>query len=359
MGQCCNPKIPEEKEEALQGGPKHVLFAPRRDGMKELARDVLKADLKKCRRIGVCGLGDRAIYLATYFRDRSRYICYEDIARVYKRVAMSKGGFSGKGIFGSMAYLVVVLRDGSERVSRMKYEDQVDSFLAIFCQEHPDIPIYTVEGEKKIREAEEKERVRYLSELSPQAEEAVRQLQRAKDYLEKKPELSEGLTLSARRKRIVEGINPSYRALAIVIALLGLAALLFGIYAFVRGMGLAMYFLLFGFSAVFLVMSSQILPWGNMTRRGAEEVWETAKQTMADYLSGYDREFPLPASYAHPVTLERMIRVLREGRAVTAEQAYEQMKEDLKKLNADVKVSQKEYEEVVAIKSMFLLENYS
>ena len=133
MGQCCNPKIPEEKEEALQGGPKHVLFAPRRDGMKELARDVLKADLKKCRRIGVCGLGDRAIYLATYFRDRSRYICYEDIARVYKRVAMSKGGFSGRGIFGSMAYLVVVLRDGSERVSRMKYEDQVDSFLAI-CQ---------------------------------------------------------------------------------------------------------------------------------------------------------------------------------------------------------------------------------
>ena len=340
MGQCCNPKIPEEKEEALQGGPKHVLFAPRRDGMKELARDVLKADLKKCRRIGVCGLGDRAIYLATYFRDRSRYICYEDIARVYKRVAMSKGGFSGKGIFGSMAYLVVVLRDGSERVSRMKYEDQVDSFLAIFCQEHPDIPIYTVEGEKKIREAEEKERARYLSELSPQAEEAVRQLQRAKDYLEKKPELSEGLTLSARRKRIVEGINPSYRALAIVIALLGLAAL-------------------FGFSAVFLVMSSQILPWGNMTRRGAEEVWETAKQTMADYLSGYDRKFPLPASYAHPVTLERMIRVLREGRAVTVEQAYEQMKEDLKKLNADVKVSQKEYEEVVAIKSMFLLENYS
>lgn len=359
MGQCCNPKIPEEKEEALQGGPKHVLFAPRRDGMKELARDVLKADLKKCRRIGVCGLGDRAIYLATYFRDRSRYICYEDIARVYKRVAMSKGGFSGKGIFGSMAYLVVVLRDGSERVSRMKYEDQVDSFLAIFSQEHPDIPIYTAEGEKKIREAEEKERARYLSELSPEAEEAVHKLQRAQDYLQKRPEMSEALTLTARRKRVVDGINPSYRALAIVIAVLGLAALGFGVFALIRGMGFAMYFLLFGFSAVFLVMSSQILPWGNMTGKGAELAWSQAKEAMAGYLSGYDGVFPLPAPYAHPVTLERMIRVLREGRAVTAEQAYERMKEDLKKLNADVKVSQKEYEEVVAIKSMFLLENYS
>jgi len=36
----------------------------------------------------------------------------------------------------------------------------------------------------------------------------------------------------------------------------------------------------------------------------------------------------------------------------------EVVKEDLKKLNADVKVEQEEYEEVVAIKPMFLAENY-
>jgi hypothetical protein len=34
------------------------------------------------------------------------------------------------------------------------------------------------------------------------------------------------------------------------------------------------------------------------------------------------------------------------------------MKEDLKKLNASVTVSQKEYDEVVVVKPMFLVENY-
>mgnify|MGYP007103992378 CR=1 FL=1 len=29
------------------------------------------------------------------------------VTRVYKRVAMSKGGFSGKGIFATLSYLVV------------------------------------------------------------------------------------------------------------------------------------------------------------------------------------------------------------------------------------------------------------
>lgn len=49
-----------------------------------------------------------------------------------------------------------------------------------------------------------------------------------------------------------------------------------------------------------------------------------------------------------------MQRVIEEGRAVTAEQALEVVKADLKALNADVEVSQEEYDEVVAIKPMFL-----
>jgi len=66
----------------------------------------------------------------------------------------------------------------------------------------------------------------------------------------------------------------------------------------------------------------------------------------------------VPARYAHPVVLERMIRVIREGRAVTVDEAYRLMKEDLKALNADVEVSQAEYDEVVAVKPMFLESNY-
>ena len=69
-------------------------------------------------------------------------------------------------------------------------------------------------------------------------------------------------------------------------------------------------------------------------------------------------DFPVPARYAHPIVLERMIRVLREGRAQSVPEALDVVKTDLKALNADVQVTQEEYDEVVAIKSMFLVSDY-
>ena len=53
-------------------------------------------------------------------------------------------------------------------------------------------------------------------------------------------------------------------------------------------------------------------------------------------------------------------RPMRESvhRAPIAAQALDVVKADLKALNADVTVSQEEYDEVVAIKSMFLLSDY-
>lgn len=66
----------------------------------------------------------------------------------------------------------------------------------------------------------------------------------------------------------------------------------------------------------------------------------------------------MPARYAHPIVLDRMIRVLREGRAQTAAEALARVKEDLKALTADVQVEQEEHDEVVAIKPMFLLQDY-
>ena len=80
--------------------------------------------------------------------------------------------------------------------------------------------------------------------------------------------------------------------------------------------------------------------------------------TQADLAAVLPKDFPLPARYAHPVVLTRMIRVLREGRAQSAEEALAVVKADLKALNADVQVSQEEYDEVVAIKPMFLVSNY-
>ena len=68
--------------------------------------------------------------------------------------------------------------------------------------------------------------------------------------------------------------------------------------------------------------------------------------------------FPVPAQYAHPIVLTRMIRVLREGRAQTAKEALEVLKSDLRALNSSVQVTQEEYDEVVVIKPLFLVCDY-
>ena len=56
--------------------------------------------------------------------------------------------------------------------------------------------------------------------------------------------------------------------------------------------------------------------------------------------------------------LRRMKRAVMDGRAVTAGQALDVVKDDLRALNADVEVSQEEYDEVVAIKPLFLNAEY-
>lgn len=53
-----------------------------------------------------------------------------------------------------------------------------------------------------------------------------------------------------------------------------------------------------------------------------------------------------------------MQRVIMQGRATDTEQALDVVKDDLRALNSDVQVSQKEYDEVIAIKAMFLNAGY-
>ena len=91
-----------------------------------------------------------------------------------------------------------------------------------------------------------------------------------------------------------------------------------------------------------------------------ELLWDRLPQAAdaADLAAALPKDFPLPARYAHPVVLTRMIRVLREGRAQTADQALEVVKQDLKALTADVQVEQEEYDEIVQIKAMFLNHDY-
>lgn len=67
---------------------------------------------------------------------------------------------------------------------------------------------------------------------------------------------------------------------------------------------------------------------------------------------------PLPACYAHPVVIKWMQDIVRTGRAQTAEEALQLLKEDLQKLNASVTVEQEEYDEIIVIKPLFLVMNY-
>ena len=118
-----------------------------------------------------------------------------------------------------------------------------------------------------------------------------------------------------------------------------------------------MYFTLLGLAVVFLFSGTQVIPTmkNNQPGRYAPHGRHAQKDAGRMFCR---RRFPLPARYAHPVVLDRMIRVLREGRAQSAEEALAVVKADLKALNADVQVSQEEYDEVVAIKPMFLVSDY-
>jgi len=173
----------------------------------------LAEDKKRCRKIGPCGVGKQALYLNSYFLDRRYYIPFSAVDRVYKRIAMSKGGFSGKGIFATLAYLVVVFDGGREKAFQFKYEAQIDELLAVVRETYPDIPCVSAAAEKRIEEA----RIRRETErknrppMSEPAKKTVRALDRAIDYLQQRPELAEHLSSAAKRRRNYQCTSGSYR----------------------------------------------------------------------------------------------------------------------------------------------------
>ena len=103
-----------------------MIFKPAQLGREGLAPEALAADIKTCKRFGPCGAGREALYLSSFCLDRRYYLPYGCITRVFKRVAMSKGGFSHKGVFASIPYLVVEYDGGKQRQCQFKDEEQVD-----------------------------------------------------------------------------------------------------------------------------------------------------------------------------------------------------------------------------------------
>ena len=337
-----------------------MIFKPAQLGMAKLDPQELEADKKACRKIGPCGVGKKALYLNSFYIDRRYYLPYGSITRVFKRVAMSSGGFSGKGVFASMAYLVVEYDGGKQKQCNFKDERDVDTLLALLAKEQPQIKLLSAAGEQVLEKKEAEKAARKLPELSKDAQHSLTVLKKAKEYLEEKPEIAEELSAAERRKRAQLKSKPVYKYVALIISLFGVVAAAYGIHSLLTHSGnYGIYFALFGFAAIFLFSSYNMMPTARNNNSAIMKRAEKAEAAMADYLKPYPHgTFPVPSQYAHPVVLKQMMDAVEEGRAVTVPEALEAVKNRLREVNADVQVEQEEYDEIVQIKAMFLNHDY-
>ena len=201
-----------------------MIFRPAQLGMAKLDRLELEQDKKACRKIGPCGVGKKALYLNSFYIDRRYYLPYGSISRVFKRVAMSSGGFTGKGMFASMAYLVVEYDGGKQKQCNFKDERDVDKLLEVLAKEQPQIPLLSEAGEQALQKKEAEKAARKLPELTDEAKYSVTVLRKAKEYLEEKPELAEELSAAERRKRAQLQSKPVYRYVALAIFVFGIVS---------------------------------------------------------------------------------------------------------------------------------------
>ena len=332
-----------------------MIFTPKKLGSKTLERPILSVDKKFSKRFGPCAVGDEALFLNSFYIDCYYYVALSCVKRIFKRVAMSKGGFTGKGIFGSIPYLVVELDDGTVKQCNFKYENDVDMLIAHVSKLLPNVPTHSVEAERRLKEKKAREEARYLKELTPKAQASRDTLESARRLLDSYPEETTRLSACAKAKRVNERTNPAYRWVALAIIAAGIVALGYGINVLIKGDKTGLYFVLLGFGVAFLFSGTQVLPTARNNKKIIEAEWVSSIEAMQALIP---EDFPVPARYAHPIVLDRMIRVIREGRAQSVKEALAVVKEDLKKLDSSVQVEQEEYDEVVAVKPMFLCQEY-
>ncbi len=334
-----------------------MIFLPKPLDSTLLEKDILKKDKKECRRFGPCGVGEKALYLNSFYIARRYYIPIRSVRRIYKRVAMSRGGFTGKGLFASIPYLVVEYGNGREKQCNFKIESQVDDLIGFFHSRCPDIPVYSRQGQKKLDEKARLQAEKEKRKAICGAKEEIRKLDDAAAFLEKKPELYRNLESAARKKRISDRSNPAYKWAALAIVIMGAVSLIFGIHSLLNHKGFALYFVLFGLGAVFLFSGASVLPTGKNNSKYIRQQLEEAERAMEAYLAGFPG-FPVPAGYAHPTVLRWMQDILAEGKAASIPQALAALKEKLRGLNSSVTVTQEEYDDIMAIKPLFLVKEY-
>lgn len=334
------------------------MIRPQRLGKDTLPENELKEDKKSCHKFGPCGVGQKAIYLNSFYIDRQYYVPMKSVKRVFKRIAMSKGGFTGRGVFATLPYLVVEFDDGRQKQCNFKHEEDVDRILAYIEDNFPDIPLHSEAAEQKLREKEHNlEKKRLAGNISDTARNNISILDNAIKYLHKDSDLYLNLSQSAKKKRVYDRSNPAYKWVALAITIIGLGAFFYGVYSVITHAGFGIYFLLFGLAAIFLFSGASVLPTSKNNKHYIEKQLVRSIDDMQRYIKTYP-DFPVPAHYAHPVVLKRMQDILKDKRAETMSEALEVLKNDLKALNSSVVVEQEEYDEIVAIKPMFLVMDY-
>jgi hypothetical protein len=210
-------------------------------------------------------------------------------------------------------------------------------------------------------EAYAAEEARYKKNLDARAQETLTELYQAKEYLEQRADLVTRLAAESKAKRVNQMTNPAYRWAALAIFCFAVITAGYGVYNWFWDEGdNGIYITLGGLAVIFFFSSLNVLPTARNNSRVLSARLQKTREELEVYLHQYPSEhgFPVPARYAHPATLSRMIRSVREGRSHTVEESFEDMKSVLKSLHSGITVSQIEYDEVVAIKPMFLLEDY-
>lgn len=337
-----------------------MLFLPRPLSQTTLPEAYLRQDIQSMKKVMRCGIGNTALYLSSYFFDCRYYIPYSSISRVFKRVALSKGGFTGKGAFGALAYLVVVYDGSKEKQVNFKREEDVDLFIANLQEYDLNIKYMSAATEEQIRKERAKEARKPKVVLNEKQKALLSELEECEEYLKKEPVKAAELSAAAKKKRADDRSNPFYKWLALAIVLLGVVAAVWGIISLILGTSsFSIYFTIFGLALIFLFSGLSVMPTGRNNSAYIRKRYLKALAAQEEYAKGYGAALPLPAKYAHPASLTMMINIVKQGRAESADEAFELLKADLKAANADVEVTQEQFDLIMAVKPVFLLEEYS
>ncbi len=326
-------------------------------GTAQLDPQELKADRKTIKRYDQCGLGAKAAYVPSKMTPRKFYIPYDNLERVFKRVAVSPG--SGKAFLTPVLYLVFLYDGGQEKQVYFKYLKDADELFNQLEREHPEIPLVSASEEAKInRELENEASIQNVVLDRPQAA-AVRDLENAEELLSMRPALYKELAGAARLKRSMDLIKPAYQVLAVLLVLAGLGCLGAGAALMMTAgkSSLSIILMLAGIALVFVMINSGILPAPKKNKGYANKEYQRTLENMRRSLKRAP-DFPVPAEYAHPFTLRRMVRLIKLGRATNTAEALEELKKDLKAANSEVALKGEEYKQVIAIKPLFTVNEY-